>query len=130
MGLFCHAYHERLRFVLVIIGVGQAVHGDAAVYYLVAFIDKIVCKAAVGEPRLDWSLAVVSSAHARPLKAQGVKAIVVVGRIVHHAAAKLDIMLHGKRLDIAVGKAFAVMDMLKMPPFCYSEYVARALRAE
>ena len=41
MGLFCHAYHERLRFVLVIIGVGQTLHGDAAVNYLMAFVNKI-----------------------------------------------------------------------------------------
>ena len=95
-----------------------------------AFVQKVACKAAVGHFGLNRGLAVISPADTRPFKAQTVKAVVIVGGIVHYAAAKLNIMLDGKRLNIPLGQSFSEMDMFQMLKFCYSKYVAHGICAE
>ena len=125
-----HADNKCLRGVFIVIRRRQALHGNAAGNYLVAFIQKIRGKAAVRQFHLYRRLPVVSPADARPLKAEIIEAIAVIGGIVHYAAAYLDIVLNAQRFGIGGRDALAVMDMLKMPEFRNAEYVARTIGTE
>ena len=87
------AYDKRLRRFFIVVSRRQALHGDAAGNDLVAFIQKVRGEAAVGHFGLNRRLTIVSPADARPLKAEIIKAVVIVGRVVHYAAAELDIVL-------------------------------------
>ena len=87
------AYDKRLRRFFVVISRRQALHGNAAGNDLVANIQKVRGKAAVGHFGLNRRLTIVAPADARPLKAKIIKAVVIVGRVVHYAAAELDIVL-------------------------------------
>ena len=86
-------YDKRLRRFFVVISRRQALHGNAAGHDLVAFVQKVGGKAAVGHFCLNRRLAIVAPTDTRPLKAEIIKAVVIIGRVVHYAAAELDIVL-------------------------------------
>ena len=104
--------NERFRLVFIVIGIRQALHGQAAGDCLVAVVEEVAGKAAIGHFELYRCLAIVSPADARPLKAQVIQAVIVVRRVVHDAAAKLDIVLDGKGLCIPIEHSLAEVDVL------------------